>query len=433
MIEQRTITPDILVPNEQSTTNVAYIAYPSSLTLRSANAVQTYSTARELRQIAPQVAVLIPRWANRESSFTAIGAVHLLRLPINVCSHLWRTTLWSYLERSWFAWRAALWLARRRTTTPTVVYVRDALTAAWFGAGLARLAGARLIYECHALEAWNPSRMRSAIAVPLVRLIDSLAIRRADHVVTLTEQFREWLDRNKVKPLAATSTIPDAYDDQQWYPQDRDNARAAVGLAPTTVVIAYAGLTWAYRGLEVLLEAFARLHVTRPESLLVLVGGRPVERETIAALAAKLGITEAVRLPGQLPQAAVVNWVAAADALVVPGVINGLNASPLKMFEYAAMARPIVAADLPAVREVLGDDGAIYFQAGDPQALYTALNTVCAQPAMTAAMAARVQQRIATFTYRGRAAQILALTERIRANASQSDRGSRDNGESGTQ
>ncbi len=96
------------------TSSLVYVAYPSSLTLRSANAVQTFSTARELRALDPGVTVLIPRWARRESIFATIGARHLLRLPINVLSHLWRTTAWSYLERSWFAWRVVAWLLTRR-------------------------------------------------------------------------------------------------------------------------------------------------------------------------------------------------------------------------------------------------------------------------------------------------------------------------------
>ena len=83
-------------------------------------------------------AVLIPRWARRESVFAEVGAQHLLRLPFNVLSHVWRTTAWSYLERSWFAWRAAFWLARRRGDARPVIYARDAVGAAWFGAGLAR-------------------------------------------------------------------------------------------------------------------------------------------------------------------------------------------------------------------------------------------------------------------------------------------------------
>jgi glycosyltransferase involved in cell wall biosynthesis len=398
---------------------LAYIACPSSLVLRSANAVQTFSTARELREQDPTVAVLIPRWAKRESAFAAIGAVHLLRIPFNVFSHLWRTTAWSYLERSWFAWRAAFWLARRRGDEPTVVYIRDAICAAWFGAGLARLVGARLIYECHALEAWNPSRARSPFARPLVRLIDSLAIRRADRVIALTEGFREWLDRSGLKRLDATATIPDAYDDSCWFPRDQRVARDAVGLSRTAFVVTYAGLTWAYRGLDRLVRAFAALQATVPDSVLVLVGGRPVERAEMAALAEELGITASVRLPGQRPQVEVVEWVAAADALVVPGVINGLNASPLKMFEYAAMERPIVADDIPAVREILGDDGAQYFAAGDVAALQAALAAIQRNPTTAAAMATRVRERVAAFTYRARAATILELAAVVQQQANE--------------
>ncbi len=396
---------------------LVYVAYPSSLTLRSANAVQTYSTARELRALDPRVAVLIPRWARRESVFGTIGAHHLLRLPFNVFSHLWRTTAWSYLERSWFALRATLWLARRRGRGPIVIYVRDAICAAWFGAGLARLVGARLIYECHALEAWNPSRARSPLARPFVRLVDALAIRRADRVVSLTEGFRTWLDRVGLKPLARTATIPDAYDAERWYPRDRVAARAACGLPEGAFVVTYAGLTWAYRGLDRLVRAFAALHRDEPNSVLALVGGRELERAELAALAAELGIADAVRLPGQRPQDEVVAWVAAADVLVVPGMINGLNASPLKMFEYAAMARPIVADDMPAVREILGDDGARYFASGDVAALGAALRDVRHDPEAAAAMAARAQARVAAFTYRARAATILALANAAIADA----------------
>jgi glycosyltransferase involved in cell wall biosynthesis len=391
---------------------LVYIAYPSSLTLRSANAVQTFSTARELRALDPAVAVLIPRWVRRESVFAEVGAQHLLRLPINVLSHVWRTTAWSYLERSWFAWRAAFWLARRRRGARPVIYARDAVGAAWFGAGLARLAGARLIYECHDLEAWNPSRMQARAATPLVRLIDALAIRRADRVVALTGTFRDWLERVGLKPREAIAVIPDAYDDARWQPRDRAAARAALGLPGNAFVVTYSGLTFAYRGLDHLVRAFARLHESVPESILLLVGGRDGERAELSALACELGITEAVCLPGQRPQAEVVDYLAAADALVIQGTVSGLNASPLKLFEYAAMDRPIVAGDIPAVREILGDDGAVYFPQGDGAALCAALLAVQRDPA-AAAMADRARARVQPFTYRARAAAILALAREL--------------------
>lgn len=388
---------------------LAYVAYPSSLTLRSANAVQTYSTARELRALDPTVAVLIPRWARRESIFAEIGAHHLLRLPFNVLSHLWRTTAWSYLERSWFAWRATAWLLRRRGEGRPVIYARDAISAAWFGAGLARLAGARLIYECHDLEAWNPSRMKGGVGTMLVRLVDSLAIRRADRVVALTGTFRDWLDRVGLKPRERVVVIPDAYDDARWQPRDRAAARSALGLPESTFVVTYSGLTFAYRGLDRLVRAFARFHEMVPDSALFLVGGRDGERAELATLASELRIVAAVQMPGQRPQDAVVDYLAAADALVIQGTVSGLNASPLKLFEYAAMARPIVAGDITAVREILGDDGAVYFPQGDDAALCAALHTLQRDPAAAAALAERARARVQPFTYRARAAAILRL------------------------
>jgi len=105
----------------------------------------------------------------------------------------------------------------------------------------------------------------------------------------------------------------------------------------------------------------------------------------------------------------------------VPGMINGLNASPLKMFEYAAMARPIVADDTPAVREILGDDGARYFASGDVAALGAALRELRRDPEAAAALAARAQERVAAFTYRARAATILALADATLADAATVD------------
>lgn len=384
-----------------------YLAYPSSLRLRSANAVQTFHTARELRALDPGVTVLLPRWARRESAFAAVDATHLLRLPFNALSHAWRTTAWSYLERSWFAWRAALYLARRgRGAT---IYVRDAICAAWFGALFARPLGATLMYEVHDLEQWNPSRLRSPLARPLVRLVDALAIRRAARVVTLTGAFKDYLARAGLKAADEVAVIPDAYDEARYAPRDRDAARRALGVPAEAFVVTYAGLTFAYRGLDVLVRAFARLARDAPGARLYLVGGREGERADLARLARDLGVADAVCLPGQLPQDAVPDYLAAADALVLPGTVSGLNASPLKLFEYAAMARPVVAVDAPALREILGDDGASYVASGDEAGLAAALAAVRGDPAGASARAERARERVRPFTYRARAAAILAL------------------------
>jgi glycosyltransferase involved in cell wall biosynthesis len=389
-----------------------YIAYPSSLTLASANAVQTYHTAGALRRLAPEAVVLIPRLPGRASAFAAIGAVHLPRLPLNVFGHIVRTTVWSYLERSWFAWLTAAWLlATGRAGPATVVYVRDAVVAAWYGALLRRLLGVRLVYEVHDLEQWNPSRARSPLLTPLVRLIDAAAVRGSDRVVALTDEFRRYLLRVGLKRPGEVGVVPDAYDAAVFAPQERAAARAALGLPADAFIAAYSGFTFAYRQVEHLVAAWVAVRRARPSAILCLAGGRPAEVAALRAQAEALGLAGAVRFTGRQPPAEVARYLAAADALVIPGTVSGRNASPLKMFEYMAMHRPIVCVDLAALREILGDDGARFVPSGDVAALAGALLELAADPDGAAALGRRAGARAQGYTYAARARAVLAEME----------------------
>src|SRR5690349_11226322 len=110
------------IKNQKST--LCYIAYPTSLTLRSANAIQTWSTLRSLRALQPDLLVLIPRWERGPSRFDEVAALHLPRPAVGKLSRLYRSTLWYYVERSIFAAMCAgvLTIWRARNQTETVVY-----------------------------------------------------------------------------------------------------------------------------------------------------------------------------------------------------------------------------------------------------------------------------------------------------------------------
>jgi glycosyltransferase involved in cell wall biosynthesis len=394
-----------------------YIAYPSSLNLRSANALQTYHTAGELRRLCPSAVVLVPRLPGRASAFTAIGATHLVRLPFNALNHLARTTLWSYLERSWFAWATAAWLLAHGLAGPsTVVYIRDAVGAAWYGALLRRLLGVRLVYEVHDLEQWNPSRARSPWSAPLVRLLDAAAIRGSTRVVTLTAAFRDYLVEVGLKRAGEVGVVPDAFDAAVYGPAERTAARAALGLPPDAFIAAYSGLTWAYRQVDNLVAAWARVRQAHPSAILCLAGGRPAEIAERRAQAAKLGLSDGVHFAGVQPPDTVARYLAAADALVIPGTVSGRNASPLKMFEYMAMHRPIVCVDLAALREIMGDDGARYVAPNDVAALAAGLLAIADDPAAAAALGRRAGERARAYTYTARAQAV--LSEMTRASRS---------------
>lgn len=147
---------------DRSTARICYIAMPTSLTLQSANAIQTWTTLRELRRLRPDTLALIPRWLHAPSRFSEVGAVHLPRPAIGKLSRLHRTTLLYYLEYSAFALMCCgyLLLERLRGRRYDVVYVRQIVSAAWFAALLGRVVGVRVIYEAHDWETRNPSRAK---------------------------------------------------------------------------------------------------------------------------------------------------------------------------------------------------------------------------------------------------------------------------------
>lgn len=121
--------------------------------------------------------------------------------------------------------------------------------------------------------------------------------------------------------------------------------------------LGYAGGLNAGAGIETVAEAIRGLEGV----VLHVAGGTP---EDVAALRFGLPADAAVRWHGLLPPAAVPGWLAACDALVAPyapdtrtlaGTPKAEWMSPLKLFEYMAVGRPILASNLPAVADVLTD------------------------------------------------------------------------------
>ena len=393
---------------------IAYIAYPTSLTLRSANAIQTYTTLRELRRLAPNTLAIIPRWLREPSRFAELGAMHLPRPAIGKLSRLYRSTLWYYAERSVFAAMAALVIAGEclRGRPVQAVYVREVLCAGWWATVWGPLLDIPVVYEAHDLESWNPSRAKERWAQPLLHLLDRAALTRSQAVVSLTDDFRQLLARMGWRDPAEVTVIADAFDDRQIAPGDRVAARQLLALPADAPLIVYSGMTFAYRKLDMLQQAFASLQAQFPNARLALVGGRPAEIEQLRAQAAALGITNVVTYTGQIDQAQIVPYLHAADLLVIPDTVTDITASPLKLFEYMAAGRAVILPDIPALREVLPPSAGYYFRRGDATALAAALAAALADP-NRAERAERGLALVAPHTYTARAERILALAATV--------------------
>jgi glycosyltransferase involved in cell wall biosynthesis len=393
---------------------IAYIAYPTSLTLGSANAIQTYTTLRELRRRAPDTLAVIPRWLREPTRFGEIGARHLPRPAIGKLSRLHRSTLWYYAERATFAAMTAAMVGWEQVRGRPVqaVYVREVICAGCWAALWGPLLGLPVIYEAHDLESWNPSRAKEGWAQPLLHLLDRIALTRSTAIVSLTEDFRRLLARLGWRNPSEVAVIPDAFDDQQIAPGDRAAARRALGLHPCAPLIVYSGMTFSYRGIDRLIEAFALLRAETPDACLALVGGRPAEIAQLRSQAAGLGLDGAVVWAGQLARDAIPPFLHAADALVIPDTVTDVTASPLKLFEYLAAGRAVVLPDIPALAEVLAPEIGYYFRRGDTPALAAALRAALTDPSRSEREQAGLAA-VARHTYATRATDILALAEAV--------------------
>ena len=391
-----------------------YVAYPMRLDLGAANAIQTYNTVRELRALIPDVRLVIPRWLREPSAFAALDATHLPRPAVNKLSRLIPWSGWSYIERTFYTFMRVLILAlwRLRGHGYRAIYVRDTVCAAWLG--LFRwLHGSRIIYEAHDLEADHPSRASRwprRFWARFLPWLDRVALTRAYRLVSLTRTFKAWVVANGFKKPNEIAVIPDAFDPALYYPVDKAEARRRTALPEDSFIIGYAGLTFAYRGLETLVEAFAQVIRHEISALLALVGGRPAEVETLRSLANELHIPEdKVVLTGQLPQERAASYVQAADVLVIPDTVTGMTASPLKLFEYMAAAKPIICKDMTALREIVTGDAAIFIEGGDATALASAISSLISDPARRERMGKAALALSSDYTYAARAARIVEV------------------------
>ncbi|HET7601217.1 MAG TPA: glycosyltransferase family 4 protein [Gemmatimonadales bacterium] len=160
--------------------------------------------------------------------------------------------------------------------------------------------------------------------------------------------------------------------------------RRELALADDTPVVLYAGTFEPYQGLPTLLDAFPRVRSAVPGAVMVLVGGEGEAAAAIERDVAERGLTGAVRLVGRKPREEIPGYLAMADVLVSPRRY-GANL-PLKVFDYLAAGRPIVATDVPAHRAVL-DESLARLTAPSADALAEAIVELLQHPSRAAAIA----------------------------------------------
>ncbi len=185
----------------------------------------------------------------------------------------------------------------------------------------------------------------------------------------------------------------------------RGEARRALGLPADPPLVVYTGSLLPWKGVDLLVEAARQV----PQATFLIAGGpEPLARE-LAARAAPIGN---VRVDGFQPPERVGLYLAAADVGVVPNrsqpAISARYTSPLKVFEAMAVGLPLVASDLPSLRDILTDGAdAVLVAPDDPAALAEGIARLLGDPGARARLSARLLERAPAYGWDARAARLL--------------------------
>jgi len=281
---------------------------------------------------------------------------------------------------------------------PDIIYERYNLYYL-AGALLARRLGVPFYLEVNAPIADERARFSGLRLRGLARRLEAWTWCAATRVVAVTGVLRAMIAAAGVAPerieVVPNGIDPAAFADLPVRPS-----------APDPLVLGFVGFVREWHGLDAVIAAMAGYDGT-PRLDLVVVGDGPA-RLALERQAAALGIADRVRFTGLAPHADVARLVAGFDIALQPRAVA--YASPLKLFDYMAADRAIVAPDQPNIREILTDGKtALLFDVAGADAVWTAVLRLAGDATLRGRLgaAARAEIERRRYTWAGNAARLV--------------------------
>jgi len=198
----------------------------------------------------------------------------------------------------------------------------------------------------------------------------------ARRIICVSEPAKKHLMENWNVPSDKIVVLSNAVDVRRFKPNPslRAETRASLQLTTNPLVV-FVGSFYQWHDVTTLLKAFSTVLKKHTDAKVILVGDG-TERERMMSLSKDLGIEQAVTFTGFVGHADVSRYVNASDIAVVPVPKMQVNMwlSPMKLFEYMASGKAVIASAMGQIKEVVRDgENGLLIPAGDETALVDAL------------------------------------------------------------
>jgi len=369
--------------------------------LRKAHSIQTFFTCKELANffnvvlVYPLTLPLISRRKMLVRQYKKVN-VKLILLPTTSLGRFFKSDILFMLDKFIFSLFVLLYTILNQSK---IILTRDTVVA--FCLANFYKSKRKVILEIHKLEHMTKrGRLKYVIGK-----IEKSSLKKADFVISITK----WM-LNYVKKLNCNVTfIPDSFEPSIFKRMSKKKVRRMLNLSKGKNIVLYSGLTFRH-GILDLIKAGKILDSAE----IFIVGGDRKEVNRFEHFVKSHKINNTFFIP-RVPIEKVSLYLNAADILVLPYSSNEFNeyfTSPLKLFEYMAVKKPIVATKVGCFKGILKDGyNCILVEPDNPQALAKGILKLLENKKLANRIAENAYKESNNYTYEKRAKRIKKIIE----------------------
>jgi len=274
-----------------------------------------------------------------------------------------------------------------------ILYMRDYLFC-MLGLGPKMLFSKKMVWEVNGIASHERAQKPHAFnvfLVPIIRMLEALAMKGADSIVAVSKGVMDALLKRgcpRSKIVLIENGVNTNMFSNNIEPSDIESVKKRLGVFHITApVLCYVGAVRPWQGLDVLIDAAHLISEELGKIKVLIVGGGEGLSELKDAVE-KRGMPGVFGFPGAVPHNRIPLMLAVSDVCVAP-FVRGRAASPMKIYEYMASGKPVIASRITGLEFIEEKKLGILVTPEDPAELAIAVVHVLKAPEEAKEMALR--------------------------------------------
>lgn len=291
-----------------------------------------------------------------------------------------------------------------------ISFLTQAISFAFFSSVYLIFKKSDIIYSRDRFSLFFMAFLKQNIVLEVHQLHRSLftfLLKRVKKIIVITEGLKQSLIKKEIREEKIL-VAPDGIKLKDFeIEKSKDECRKDLGLPMNKKIILYTGHLYKWKGVETLASASKFLD---RNILIVIVGGIKWYLSDFKKFVEKNNL-ENVLVLGHKDYGQIPFYLKAADCLVLTGTkeseISREHTSPMKMFEYMASLRPIVASELPSFKEILNENNCIFVEPDNSESMAINIKKALNDIGLAEEISEQAYKDVQNYTWENRAKKIL--------------------------